>query len=88
MRIEYFQGTFEEDVEVYRFDPTKKFLKCGEVRYRGKFKSVSDTIHLFEVTDNRSIIFFPVFFEEQDSQKLMLGIISSRILTGIPGNMR
>ena len=33
-RVEYFQGTFEENIEVDRFDPMKEFLNGGEMRYR------------------------------------------------------
>jgi hypothetical protein len=42
-----------------------------------------DSIHFFEVPDDSTIIFFPVFFEEKKCEKLMLGVISSRIFAGI-----
>ena len=31
-RVEYFQGTFEEDIEIDWLDPAEEFLKRGEVR--------------------------------------------------------
>lgn len=87
-RIEYFQGTFEENVEIDRFDSAEEFLNRGEVGYRHKSQIFPDPIHLFKVTDDRPIVFFPVFLEEKDCQKLVLGIIPPRILTGIRGEMR
>jgi hypothetical protein len=57
------------------------------VRDRGKSQSVPDTVHLFEVTDNRRVIFLPVFFKEKNCQKLELGVISPRKFTGIEGEM-
>jgi len=86
-RVEYFQGTFEENIEIDRLDPAEEFLKRGEVRYRRESQRFPDPIHFFEVTDNRTIVFLPIFFEEKDSQKLVLGIISPRIFTGIQGKM-
>jgi hypothetical protein len=57
------------------------------VRYRRESQSVPDTVHLFEVKDNRTVVFLSVFFEENDGQELVLGIISPRIFTGIQGKM-
>ena len=65
LRVEDFQGTFEENVEIERFNPAEKFLERGEVRDSFKFESLLNTIHLFEVTDNRTVVFFPIFFEEK-----------------------
>jgi hypothetical protein len=76
-----FQGTFEEEIEEDRFDPTEKFLKCSEVRDLQKTDFLSDSIHLFKIPDYCTIVFFPVFFEEKNRQKLVLGIISPRIFT-------
>ena len=70
------------------FDPTEKFLERGEVRYRCKFKNFPDTVHLFEIPYDRAIVFFPVFFEQNKGQKLMLSVISSRIFTRITREMR
>lgn len=79
--IEDFQGTLQENIEVDGFDPVEKFLECCEVRNGFESYSGTDSIHLFEVTNHRSVIFLPGFFEQQDCQKLMLGIISPRIFT-------
>jgi hypothetical protein len=57
------------------------------VRYRRESQSFPDPIHFFEITDNRTVVFLPIFFEEKDGQKLVLGIISPRIFTGIQGKM-
>jgi hypothetical protein len=46
------------------------------MRYRGQSQRFPDTVHFFEVTDDGAVIFLPVFFVEEDSQKLVLGIIS------------
>jgi hypothetical protein len=62
-------------------------LKGSEVRDRRKIQRSPDTVHFLEVTDDSTIVFFPVFFEEKDGQKLMLGIIYPRIFTGIQGKM-
>lgn len=85
--IEYFQGAFEENIEVDRFDSAEEFLECGEVRYRSKTKCFPDPVHFFKVTDDRTVVFLPVFFEEKNRQKLVLGVVSSRIFTGIKGEM-
>jgi hypothetical protein len=85
VRIELFQGTFEEKIEINRFDPAEEFLKCREVRNRQKIQRFPDAVHFFEVTDNRTIVFFPVFFEQENGQKLVLGIIPPRIFAGIEG---
>jgi hypothetical protein len=55
------------------------------VRYCCKPKNFPDAVHLFEIPDDRTVIFFPIFFEEKECQKLRLGIISPRIFTGIQG---
>jgi hypothetical protein len=51
-------------------------------------QSTPDLIHLFEVPDDRTIIFFPVFFEKKDSQQLVLSVIPSRIFAGIQRDPR
>ena len=63
-----------------------KFLEGCEVRDGRETQYSPDAIHLFEVPDNRTIIFFPVFFEKEKCQQLMLGEISSRIFAGIRGD--
>jgi hypothetical protein len=82
-----FQGTFEEEIEAGPFDPAEKFLKRGEVRDLQKTDFLSDSIHFFKIPENRTIVFFPVFFEEKNGHKLVLGIISPGIFTGIQGEM-
>jgi hypothetical protein len=87
VRIELFQGTFKEEIEADPFDPAEKFLKRGKVRDLQKTDFPSDSIHLFKIPDYHTIVFFPVFFEEKNGHKLVLGIISPRIFTGIQGEM-
>lgn len=86
IRIKQFQSIFEEKIKVHGFDTTKKFLECSEVRDRCETQYSPDAIHLFKVPYDRTIIFFPVFFEKKDGQKLVLSIISSRIFAGIQGD--
>jgi hypothetical protein len=57
------------------------------VRYRCESQRFPDPIHFFEVKDNRTVVFLPIFFEQKYGQKLVLGIISPRIFTGIQGEM-
>lgn len=85
--IEYFQGTFKENIEIDRLDPAEEFLNRGEVRDRCESQKFPNSIHLFEIADDCPVVFFPVFLEEKDGQKLVLGIISPRIFTGIQGEM-
>lgn len=82
-----FQGTFEEEIEVDRFYPAEKFLQGSELRDFQKTDFPSDPAHFFELTDDVTIIFFSVFFEENNGQKLVPGIISPRIVTGIQGEV-
>jgi hypothetical protein len=58
------------------------------VRYGCKLKNLPDSVHLFEIPNDRSVVLLPVFFEEKYGQKLVLGIISPRIFTRIKGKMR
>jgi hypothetical protein len=58
------------------------------VRNRCESQRFPNPIHFFKVTDNRPVVFLPIFFEEKEGQKLVLGIISPRIFTGIQGKMR
>jgi hypothetical protein len=85
--IECFQGAFEEDIEINWLYPAEEFLNRGEVRDRCESEKFPDPIHFFKVTDNRTVVFFPVFLEEKDGQKLVLGVISPRIFTGIQAEM-
>jgi hypothetical protein len=55
---------------------------CCETQY------CPDTIHFFEIPDDRPIIFFLVFFEKKKGQQLMLSEIPSQIFTGIRGDSR
>jgi len=45
------------------------------------------SIPFFKVTDTHTVVILSVFFEENDGQKLVLGIISPPILTGIQVEM-
>jgi len=87
LSIESFQGTFEEEIEISWLDPAEEFLKSGEVRDCLQAESIPDTSHLFEITDDGTVIFFPEFFEQKDRQKLVLSVISPRIFAGIQGEM-
>jgi len=46
------------------FDTTEKFLKGCEMRNRCETEYCPDSIHFFEVPDDGTIIFFPIFFEK------------------------
>ena len=62
-------------------------MKRCEVWDCCKLKNLPNAVHLFEIPDDGSVILFPIFFEEKDGQELMLGVISSRIFTGVSRDM-
>ena len=68
-------------IEVEGFDTTKKFLEGCKMRDCGETKYCLDTIHFFEVQGDSAIVFFPIFFEKNQCQQLMLSVISPGILT-------
>lgn len=55
-----FQGTFEEEIKVDRFDPAEEFLQGSEVRDFQKTDFPSDPAHFFELTDDVTIIFLGI----------------------------
>ena len=50
---------------------------CGETKY------CLDAIHFLEIPDDSAIVFFTIFFEENQCQQLMLSVIFSRIFAGV-----
>jgi len=83
VKIEQIQSFPECITEVQGFYPAEEFLECREMRYNGKIQFILDRFHVLNVFNEIPVVLVPVVFEENQGEKLIVGVDLFRIFTGI-----
>jgi len=84
--IEKIQSFPERVAEVQGFYPAEEFLKRREMGHEGKIQFLLDRFHIFNVFNEIPVVLVSIIFEENQDEKLVLGVDLFRIFTGIRGN--
>ena len=81
--IEKIQSFPERVAEVQGFYPAEEFLKRREMGHEGKIQFLLDRFHIFNVFNEIPVVLVSIIFEENQDEKLVLGVDLFRIFTGI-----
>ena len=76
----------QENIKVDRSDPLEEFLEGGEVGYLIQFEELGNPGHHLQEIHDTPVIHPQNLFQQDQGQMLVLGVGSSGVFTGIPGN--
>ena len=86
--VKQIQGFSEGEPEIERPYSVEKFLNRSEMGHYWKIKYLLNSLHVTNIFNELPVVLVPVILEQNENQKLMLGVDLFWIFTGIQIEMR